>query len=131
MGLASSRAAAALGGAAARLDASPVDQSGVFSMKSMHPSPVESATARVARMRRIAARAENDCAATGGRPDLLLRAALHHHAAGDLDIARAQAEALLARADDDPDYAPRWLVQQTRDLVARLDGLDDGQPAAG
>lgn len=100
-------------------------------MKSMRPSAVESATARVERMRRIAARAESDCAATGGRPDLLLRAALYHQAAGDVDIAREQAQALLARAADDPDYAPIWLVRQARDLVARLDGMGDGQHLAG
>ncbi len=100
-------------------------------MKSMRSSPVESATARVERMRRIAERAENDCSATGGRPDLLLRAALYHHAAGDISIARAQVKALLDRADDDPDYAPTWLIRQARDLIARLDDPEDGQHTAG
>lgn len=96
-------------------------------MKFMQP-PVEPAAARIARLRRIAERAERDCAATG-RPDLLLRAALHRHAAGDVDIARAQTVALIDRAEDDPDYAPRWLVRQALDLVAQLDGGNDDRRA--
>lgn len=94
-------------------------------------TPVESAAARISRLRRIAERAERDCAASGGRPDLLLRAALHHHAAGDLDIAREQAEMLIDRADNDPEYAPLWLIHQARDLIARIDGLDDAPRIAG
>lgn len=98
-------------------------------MKFMQP-PAEPAAARIARLRRIAERAERDCAATG-RPDLLLRAALHHHAAGDVDIARAQAAALIDRADDDPGYAPVWLIHQAHDLIARIDGADDAPHGAG
>ncbi|MBY6261992.1 hypothetical protein ABNQ39_14845 [Azospirillum sp. A26] len=99
-------------------------------MKSMQ-TPVESAAARISRLRRVAERAERDCAANGGRADLLLRAALHHHAAGDLDIAREQAEALIDRADDDPAYAPLWLIRQARDLIARIDGADDASRVVG
>ncbi|WP_086935502.1 hypothetical protein [Azospirillum sp. B510] len=99
-------------------------------MKSMQPS-VESAAARISRLRRIAERAERDCAANGGRPDLLLRAALHHHAAGDLDIAREQAETIVDRGNDDPEYAPGWLIRQARDLIARIDGADDASHVVG
>ncbi|CBS88438.1 hypothetical protein [Azospirillum lipoferum] len=99
-------------------------------MKSMQP-PFESAAARICRLRRIAERAERDCAANGGRPDLLLRAALHHHAAGDVDIAREQAETIVDRADNDPEYAPLWLIRQARDLIARIDGTDDASRVVG
>ncbi|CAO3408532.1 hypothetical protein [Azospirillum largimobile] len=98
-------------------------------MKFMQSPPAEFSASRVTRLRRIATRAENDCAAASGRPDLLLRAALHRHAAGDVEIARAQAESLLSRAEDDPDYAPRWLVRQALDLIAQLDGGDDDRRA--
>lgn len=127
--MASGWTAAALCGAAVQPDATPVNFAEATAMKSMQSPPVESTASRVARLRRIATRAENDCAAANGRPDLLLRAALHRHAAGDVEVARAQAEALLSRAEDDPDYAPRWLVHQALDLVAQLDGGDDDRRA--
>jgi hypothetical protein len=74
-------------------DVTPIDHSGPIPMKSMQPN-AESAAARISRLRRIAERAERDCAANGGRPDLLLRAALHHHAPSDLDIPPTAAAAI-------------------------------------
>lgn len=76
---------------------------------------------RRTRARRVATRLEADCAAMSGRADLLLHAAWQRFAAGDIDLARAQVETLLARVDDDPGYAPVWLARQARDLLVLLD----------
>jgi len=87
--------------------------------------------ARRARARRLATRLETDCLAQGGRPDLLLHAARNRFAAGEPDLARAQAEALLAWADEDPSYMPGWLAQQARDLLVQIDRGEDAGPPAG
>lgn len=87
--------------------------------------------ARRARARRVATRLEADCAAMNGRPDLLLHAAWSRFAAGDADLARAQAETLLARADDDPTCVPPWLERQARDLLVLIDRDEAADPPAG
>lgn len=96
-------------------------------MKSNSQIP-EDPAARRDRARRRAERAETECAMVNGRADLLLRAARDRLTAGDAGLARAQVEALLTRAADDPDFAPAWLVRQVNDLLVLIDRHDDGEP---
>lgn len=115
-------------GAAAMPDASPNQQIGNITMASI-PTSTDIAAARRARARARAIRAEKACEQENGRPDLLFDAASAHLASGEVELARAQTETLLARADEDPDYAPVWLTLRARDLLAVITRHEDGDPA--